>query len=214
MTDVIIGIIAIAAGALFCFRGHLAFRIVIPIWGAFVGFSVGAGIVAGIGGSGFLTTGLGWLVGIAVAILFAALAYLYYAVSVVIAMASIGFMIGASVMGAIGVSWTWVVVVVGVAVGLLLAYTAIVANLPMVLLVVLSALAGASAITTGVLLLVGTLKSSDLTDNSVTTHTGSTGTLILYAVLVIAGIVVQSRDLGRMSASMRESWETRGAARS
>ena len=45
MQDVIFGLIAIAAGALFCFRGYLAFRLIIPIWGAFVGFATGAGAV-------------------------------------------------------------------------------------------------------------------------------------------------------------------------
>ena len=38
MQDIIVGVLAIAIGALFCFRGWIAMRIVIPIWGAFAGF--------------------------------------------------------------------------------------------------------------------------------------------------------------------------------
>ena len=38
MKDIIVGIVAILVGALFCFRGWLAMRVVIPIWGAFGGF--------------------------------------------------------------------------------------------------------------------------------------------------------------------------------
>ena len=39
MENVFFGMLAIAAGALFCFRGALAFRVLIPVWGAFVGFA-------------------------------------------------------------------------------------------------------------------------------------------------------------------------------
>jgi len=67
MDDIIVGIVAVLTGAVFCFRGYLAMRIIIPIWGAFAGFMLGAGIVAG--DSGFLATALGWFVGIAVALL-------------------------------------------------------------------------------------------------------------------------------------------------
>jgi hypothetical protein len=211
MTDLLFGVIAIAAGALFCFRGYLAFRIVIPIWGAFVGFGTGAGIVAAVDSTAFLSTSLGWMVGIALAIVFAALAYLFYEVSVVLAMMSIGFSLGVSTIVAIGVSWTWVAVLVGVAFALLLAYTAIVSDLPMVLLVVLSALAGSSAITTGVLLLVGTIDARDLSDDQVTLDAGGTWVLVLYAVLAVAGIVSQLRARGQVRGSMRESWETRGS---
>ncbi|MEZ5121190.1 MAG: hypothetical protein R2736_06405 [Solirubrobacterales bacterium] len=47
-------------------------------------------------------------------------------------------------MVALDVSWTWVVILVGVVLGALLAFAAIAADLPMVLLIVLSALGGAS----------------------------------------------------------------------
>ncbi|MGC4066820.1 MAG: hypothetical protein QM784_19725 [Polyangiaceae bacterium] len=85
MSDVVLGLLAIIVGALFCFQGYLALRLIIPIWGALAGFSVGAGFVAEITGDGFLSTGVSWIVGIAVALLFAVVAYLYYAVSVVVA---------------------------------------------------------------------------------------------------------------------------------
>ncbi len=209
MNDVLFGVLAIAAGALFCFRGYLAFRVVIPIWGAFVGFGTGAGLVAAVDSTGFLATGLGWIVGVALAIVFGALAYLYYEVSVVIAMLSIGFSLGVSTIVAIGVSWTWIAVLVGVAFALLLAYTAIVSDLPMVLLVVLSAMAGSTAITTGVLLLAGTIDARDLADETVTTRADGAWVLVLYAALAVAGVISQLRSRGRVRGSMRESWETR-----
>mgnify|MGYP006199470863 CR=1 FL=1 len=114
MGDVVLGILAVLIGLLFCFRGYLAMRLVIPVWGAFAGFMLGAGLVASFADEGFLASALGWLVGAGVAVLFALLAYLYYEVSVLLAMAAIGFAIGTSVMVALGVTWSWLIVLVGV----------------------------------------------------------------------------------------------------
>jgi hypothetical protein len=161
--DVVVGILALVIGGLFCFRGYLAMRLIIPVWGAFAGFALGAGLVAYFTDEGFLSTLVGWLVGLAVGVVFALIAYLYYAISVLIAMASIGFTLGASAMVALDVTWSWVVILVGVLLGALLAFLAIVADLPTALLVVLSAVAGAIAMTAGVMLIVGALETDDFT---------------------------------------------------
>ena len=46
MDDILLGLLAVVVGAVFCFRGYFAMRIIIPIWGAFAGFVLGAGIVS------------------------------------------------------------------------------------------------------------------------------------------------------------------------
>ena len=46
MEDVVVGILAILFGAVFCFWGYFAMRIAIPIWGFFAGFMLGAGATA------------------------------------------------------------------------------------------------------------------------------------------------------------------------
>jgi len=48
MQDVILGTLAILVGLMFCLRGNVAMRLIIPIWGAFVGFALGAGIVSSV----------------------------------------------------------------------------------------------------------------------------------------------------------------------
>lgn len=207
MDDVIFGLVAIAAGALFCLRGYLAFRLVIPLWGAFVGFVLGAGIVASVTGDTFLATPAGWLAGLVGALLIAGLAYLSYEASVIIAMGSIGFALGVSAMVALDIRWTWVVILAGVVTGALLAAAAIAADLPMLLLVVLSALAGASAITAGIMLLVGTVGTSQFHDPGVTTRAADgTWWYALYLAFALVGIVTQMRAADRARGSMRESW--------
>jgi hypothetical protein len=210
--DVIVGIVAILVGALFCFRGWLAMRFVIPIWGTFAGFFLGAGAIQAWTGDGFLSTTLSWVVGIVVALVFGVLAYLYYEVSVIIAMAFIGFAIGIGVMSALGVTWSWLLVIVGIAVGLVLAWFAIISDLPTGLLMAVTALGGASAITAGVMLLVNRVNVDDFS-NGVTTKDllhDNPWWYVLYVGLVLVGIVAQITFRDKVDRSLRESWTESG----
>ena len=207
MNDIVVGIVALLTGTVFCFRGYLAMRLVIPIWGAFAGFMLGAGLVAG--DAGFLGNALGWLVGIALAVVFGMIAYLYYEVSVIIGMIGIGFVLGTSLMVALGVTWSWLIVLSGVVLAVVLAFVAIAGDLPMVLLTVLTALAGASTIVAGLMLLVGTVDLEDF-DIGVTTENVADNWwwFVLYGGLVVGGIVAQFTDVDRRRDSLREAWAT------
>jgi hypothetical protein len=207
-TDVVFGIVAILIGAAFCFQGYLAMRLIIPIWGAFAGFSFGAGLVAAIGNDGFLSTGLGWIVGIVMALVFALFAYLYYAVAVILTMGAIGFALGSSLMYMLNIHWRWLVVLVGIAVGVLLAFLALVADVPMLLLVVLSAMAGAAAIVGGIMFLTGALDTADVsTDHVIEAADHNWWWTAMYAALAVIGIVVQLRATTRWRMSMRAAWD-------
>ena len=211
MQDWIVGLLAIAVGALFCFRGFMTMRIVIPIWGAFTGFLLGAGLISAVTDDGFLGSALAWFVGIAVAVLFGAIAYFYYEVSVMLAMGAIGFSVGTSVMVAIGIKWSWLIVLVGVLAGALLAIAAIVGDLPTVLLVMLTALGGASIIVFGVMLLTGVIDTADFESVATTKELEDDWWWYgLYVALAIVGAVAQIREADRMSATMRQTWADAG----
>jgi hypothetical protein len=49
---IVLGAIAVLIGALLCFRGYVTMRLIISLFGAFVGFLLGAGLVAGVTDSG------------------------------------------------------------------------------------------------------------------------------------------------------------------
>jgi len=211
LDDILIGIFALIVGLVFCFSGYFAMRVVIPIWGAFAGFMFGAGLVDNFTDEGFLASALGWVVGVAVALVFGLLAYVYYEISVVIAMAAIGFALGSTLMVALGVTWSWVIVLVGLAIGVVLAIIAVIGDLPMILLTVLSALAGASAATTGIMLIFGAISLSDF-DSTATTEmlNDEWWWFAIYAGLVVAGLIVQVRNTKRLAASMRAAWAESG----
>jgi hypothetical protein len=207
MNDTVVGLIAILTGAVFCFRGYLAMRIIIPLWGAFAGFMLGAGIVSG--ADGFLGSALGWIVGIVLAVVFGLLAYLYYEVAVIIGMLAIGFALGTSLMVALGVTWSWLIVLAGVALAVVLAFVALVADLPMALLTILTAMAGASTIVAGLMLIFGVTDVGEF-DSAQTTTTLADDWwwYAIYLVLAIGGMIAQFVDVERRRDTLRAAWST------
>ena len=170
MTDILLGVLAFVAGALLCYVGQVVLRLVIPVWGAFAGFVFGAGLVAGFSEEHFLGTVLGWVLGLFFALVFGLLAYFFYAVGVVIATASFGFSIGAGLVVALGIDWNWVAVLLGMLVGAIFGFVAIVTDMPTLLLIGLSAIAGAFIMVAGLMLVFGAVDSADFSEGSVTSH--------------------------------------------
>jgi hypothetical protein len=213
VADIVLGIFAILAGLIFCFSGRLWLRIVFPIWGAFAGFSFGAGLIAGLGGDRFLGEVLGWMVGLVFAVLFAVLAYSFYAIAVVIVMTSIGFAIGSGLVVALGIDWNWVAVLVGVLVGAVLCVGAILADVPMLVVTILSAVAGAIGVTAGLMLVTGAMDSADFTGGGFADRVQDDWWwYALFLVVALVGIVVQVRDAAAMRRSLRATWFTSAPA--
>ena len=207
MDTIVVGIIAVLIGALLCFRGYVTMRVIISLFGAFVGFLLGAGLVAGVTDSSFGQLALSWLVGIIGAVLFGVLAYFSYQVAVVIGMAAIGFTIGTTVMAAVGVGSQAATVAVGLVAGALLAVIAIATDLPAVILVVLTALAGASVTVAGVMVIAGTIGINRMTAEGVSAEM-SRGWwwYVLYGGLAVLGIIAQLRAQSRGPRTMRQQW--------
>ncbi len=207
MNEAILGVLLLAVGLLLAFRGYAALRAVIAVWAALVGFFVGSGLTVALTGQADLGSPTPWIVGALVAVVFGFAAYAFYALSVAIGMGSIGFALGTTGMAALGVRWSWLVVLAGLAIGLLLAILAIAGDLPMVILVVLGAFAGASAAVAGVLLLAGMLAAGDLTSPQ-TTRALDLGWpwTVLYVGIAAAGILTQLRTPGARRGTLRGTW--------
>ncbi|MGO4257357.1 TM7S3/TM198-like domain-containing protein [Marmoricola sp. RAF53] len=207
MADIILGVLAIIAGLFFCFGGQFVMRVVFPIWGAFAGFAFGAGLVAGFSDEHFLGTVLGWVLGIVFAIVFAVLAYLFYAVAVILAMAAAGFALGSGLVVALGIDWSWVAVTIGIVVGALLGLFAVLVDMPSVVLIVFTSIAGAIGVTAGLMLLVGDLNSDDFTRSAFSDRVqDSWGWYLTVVVIAIVAILVQTRQAIALRRSLRENW--------
>jgi hypothetical protein len=207
MADIILGVLAILAGGVMLFAGQLVLRIVIPIWGFFAGFAFGAGLVAQWSEESFLGTVFGWVLGIVFALIFAIFAYLYYWVAVVLAMAAFGFAIGSGLVVALGIDWNWVAVLIGLACGVVLGLVAAFGNMPMIVLILFSSLAGAVSVVGGLMLLVGSLNSTDFTRGDFTNAVeDSWGWYLVLLVLAVVGIVSQARSMMMARRTIRQVW--------
>ena len=207
MADILLGLLAIVAGAAMLVAGQFVLRLVIPVWGFFAGFAFGAGLVAELADERFLGTVLGWVLGLVFALVFAVFAYLYYYVAVTLAMGAFGFAIGSGLVVALGIDWNWVAVLVGLVIGVLVGLVSVFTNMPMIVLVVFSSIAGAAIVVGGLMLLVGSLNSADFTrgDFTDTVENGWVWSL-LVVVLAFAGIFVQARQRALMRRSVHEVW--------
>ncbi|MET0788798.1 MAG: DUF4203 domain-containing protein [Cellulomonas sp.] len=207
MADILLGILAILAGGAMLFAGQLVLRLVLPIWGFFAGFAVGAGLFAELADQSFLGTALGWVAGLVLGLVFAVLAYFFYAVAVILAMAAFGFAIGSGLVVALGIDWNWVAVLLGVAIGVVFGLVSVVGNMPMVVLAVASSLAGAVSVVAGVMLLVGSLNSADFTESSFSSALDASWFwYALLAVLALIGIIAQTRQRVAVRRSINETW--------
>ena len=74
------GLIALLVGLAVCFNGYRWFLILLPIWGFFFGFGLGAQTLQAILGVGFVATVTSWVLGFLVGLVFAVLSYLFWIV--------------------------------------------------------------------------------------------------------------------------------------
>lgn len=207
MADILLGLLAIAAGGVMLFAGQLVLRLILPIWGFFAGFAAGAGFVADLGDDRFLGTVLGWVLGLVFGLVLAVLAYFFYAVAVILAMASFGFAIGSGLVVALGIDWSWVAVLVGLLVGAVVGILSVVTNMPMLVLVVLSSIAGAVGVVGGLMLVFGALNTADFSRGDfVDTVNNSWFWYLLLLVLIFVGVFAQIRQRLVMSRSIQQYW--------
>lgn len=199
-------VLAIVAGLVFCFRGYLAMRTVIAIWGAFVGFSLGAGVAAAVAGEPILTGFVGWASAIAGALLVGWLAYAFYAVAVILAMGSVGFGLGSALAGLFDAP-EWLQITLALLGAAVLVAVGLATNMPRILLVLVTASGGASAIIAGVLMLTGLIPPAGVADGELARILGENWWLnVGYVVLLVAGIVTQLR--AGSTADLRSAYGT------
>ena len=189
------------------FAGQYVLRLILPIWGFFAGFAAGAGLVAGFADEHFLGTVLGWVLGLVMGLVLAILAYFFYAVAVILAMASFGFAIGSGLVVAIGIDWNWLAALAGLLVGAIVGVASIFLDMPMIVLIVLGSIAGAVSVVAGLMLLAGSLNSADFTRAAFTDSIeDGWGWYLTLLVLAFLGIIIQAWQRAVMRRTIHAYW--------
>lgn len=183
-----------ALGIAMLFLGYRLFRILVPIWGFFAGFSAGAQVMSNILGTGFLATLTGWIVGFIIGIILGILAYAFYKLAIILLGASMGYSIGVGLMAALGLGTGFLATLVGLAIGAVFATSFFVLNIPKVMIYVYTAAAGAGAVLAAALLLLGRISLESLSSGAVgAVLSASWGWMLVWLLVSALGAYTQAR---------------------
>jgi hypothetical protein len=195
--------IALFFGTLLVFGGYRFFLFLLPIWGFFFGFGLGAESVQALFGDAFLATVTSWVVGFVVAMIFAVCAYLFYFAAVALIAGSLGYALGVGIMEAIlGSNFGLVTWLVGIALAVIFAIVVLVFNIQKWVIIAATSILGAGVIITTFVTLFGG-PSAQVTQNPVRVALqASPWWTISFLVLAILGIVAQFQSTRRFELDM------------
>lgn len=209
MGEIIIGLMAIVIGIMFCVQGNTLMRIMFPFMGFFAGFSATAGAIAGINGDKFLGTVFSWVVGFFVGLIFGVLAFIFYEFAIVLAFAGWGFAITSGVLTFLNLDWNWLVIIIGTLVGIIFGIAAIVMQLPMLVLIMITAFLGSAVIIYGLMLVFKTASLGDFSNGLVREKIhNNLGLYLVWFTFGLLGSVFQSRAFGAEQKMVKDYWES------
>jgi hypothetical protein len=202
---ILIGLLAIGIGLAWAFYGLKAFLILLPIWAFFIGALLGASWVQELLGDGFFSTVTSWVVAIIFGLFLAVISYLWYTGAVLLLGFTIGYTLGAGLMSAIGLTEI-MPLIVGVIIGAVVAIGFFVLGMPLVLVIVATAIGGAVAATNGALILLGRIQLADI-DTGLSEGLLKDGVIgiVVAIAIAVAGALYQMRDVANAATAIDRS---------
>lgn len=187
MQIIFMSLILVLLGVVMSIYGYRIFLVMLPIWGFFAGFWLGADVTSLILGSGFLGSVTSWVVGFVVGLVFAAFSYMYYGVAVAFQAAVIGYGIGNGLVAAFlgpGI----VAALVGMVFAIIVLVLTFAFDLQKYVVIAITSILGSNAVLLSVLLLLGrvTLQSLQFSGTTIIPIVKDSW-LWLLAWLVLAG---------------------------
>ncbi len=184
-------ILALIIGVLALLAGYRLFLLLLPIWGFFAGFALGAQATVLLFGGGFLANVTSWIIGLVVGLIFAVLSYMIYTVGVALLSAAFGYFLGAGLM-LLFLDPGLIVTLVGLAGAVIMAFLVLAFNIQKPVLEFITSFGGATAVLTGILLLFGRIPFESLGDNPVRlVREDSIFWMIAWLVLGFVGFAIQ-----------------------
>ena len=187
--DILVGLFLIVFGITIAFIGIQVFFTILPILGFVTGFFAGAIAVHGLFGDGFLSTVTGWIVGAVIGIAFALIAWYWWYAGVLVSAGASGALMASTLAEAIGVSSGWALFLFGAVGAAVLLFVALAINLPVYLVIVNTAIAGASIVISGLMLLFDRVDTEELDEGvGVAMAEASWWWVLAWAVVAAVGI--------------------------
>lgn len=148
-------LIALLIGTAVAFNGYRWFLVLLPIFSFVFGFGLGAQTMQAIFGQALFASVTSWVIGLFVGVIFAVLSYFFYFVGVAIFAGSIGYSVGVGLMQAFGLDFGFIVWLVGLLTGVATAVVVLRFDIQKYLIIFGTALAGTTAIVTGLFFPLG-----------------------------------------------------------
>lgn len=195
MKELLFALIAGGLGAVLLLAGYRFGRVIIPLWGLFAGFALGASAATDALGGAFIGTTVGIVLGLVVGLVFAVFSYFFYSLAVVLLGATVGYWIGSGFISLLGFNKGFLAAVVGITVGIVFGIAALVLNAPKYFLIVITSIGGSVAIVGGVLLLLNKIELTAFDYNTAaSTIANSAFWLAVSGALIVVGIIAQVKS--------------------
>ena len=205
-------LLAIVIGAALILYGYRIFLVLLPVFGFFAGFWVGASAMQWTLNENFLATLFSIIVGVVLGIVFAIASYAIFFAGVAVVAFAFGAMVAAGIMTFIGFEAGGVVSLVALAAGILLAVITFQKNLQKYFIMGIMSLGGGNLVVLGILVLIGQVSLEVLrAKGDMIGPVLAAGALwvIIWLGLAIAGLVYQIRTSSDFEFSMddlKERW--------
>ena len=201
-------LIALLFSTAVAFFGYRLLFLLLPIWGFFWGFGLGAQTIQALFGDAMLATVTSWVGGFVVAMFAAVLSYLFFYIGVFLLAAAIGYGVVVAILLAIGLDFGFIVWLLGLIAGVALGVVTIRFNLAKPVLIVGTALVGsAAAVGTLMIGVVGAAITNVLQNPvSFVIDAGGFIAILLFILMAAAGTYVQFTQNKEYT---YEAWENR-----
>lgn len=212
LTTILVGVILLAFGIAFCFYGFRTFLILLPIVGFIVGFYVGAQAMQIALDEGFLSTALSIIVGLGAGAIGAFASYVFVIMGLVLIAGILGFAVTAAILELLGLDNACISTLVGLASAVAAVWLSFRYQLFRYLIIIFTALLGASEIVLAVLLFFNQITLEQVTSpNGIISPIVSESPfyILLLVLLFGAGIYVQviaSRTFDFEKIKLFERW--------
>lgn len=188
-------LIALVFGVMMVFGGYRLFLIILPIWGFFFGFGLGAQTLTYLFGYGFLSTVTSWIVGFFIGLLFGLLSYLFYTFAVALLAGSLGYGLMVGILTAIGMNPGFLTWLLGIIAGVALALVVLYFNIQKYAVIAITAIGGTGVIVFTLLAAFGGYDPVQLLNAPVrSAMQNSFLWWIFFIAVAAAGVVVQLRE--------------------
>jgi hypothetical protein len=197
MLQTIVGaLLALGLGALLVFFGRRVILVLLPVFGFFAGFWIGAEFMQLLLGTGFLGTISGWALGIILALIGAVLSYVFFPIGIALLCGAFAASLLTGFLRWLGIEVNWLLALIGLIVGFVIAWLAFWRKWDSWIVMGLTALGGGMLMALGLAWLFGQITTEQIRAMGDAVNpllTASPWWLLLVAGLAVAGFIVQMR---------------------